>query len=463
MSDATQIPHNRDNRLESTSGTLSPQRSPQVFLWRALLLGLLLMPVQTLLCLLPILTALLGGWVKGWQDISQNWTMRAWGIITLTLMITAPFALHPWPAFWGLMNFYPFFLWFGSSQWLVRHPQQLRTIGECLAVSIIPVMILGIGQMFWGWTQQVHLAFPEFTFGLPENLDRMTATFMHANLFANYLTVTFTFTLSLWIEAGNQLRYRWQALSARGERWQDLRSSHWFYRWLGLGGSLALHILCLVMANSRNGWAAAALVVLGFALYCGWRWLIAFGLGMITAAYGAAFGAEPLRTGFRWFIPRFIWARLNDELYPDRPQKELRTAQWQFAWEMVQRKPLTGWGMQSFADLYYDHSQIRLNHPHNLFFLLAFSTGLINAFLFIGLVGIFIGRAVYVMVRRWLAPLEQQWLFTTLLAFGCCIVFHITDSSMFDPRLNCLGWLLLGGLSGVSEQIFINRKNLETL
>ncbi|MFN7716592.1 MAG: O-antigen ligase family protein [Pseudanabaenaceae cyanobacterium] len=468
MNDGSLVPDYSSDQFPSNRFTYedddpSPNGSARRFLWRALLLGLLLMPVQTLLCILPILMALLGGWVKDWRVISSNWTLKAWGIISLTLLITVPFALEPWSAFWGLMNFYPFFLWFGSSQWLVRRPQQLRTIGECLAVSIIPVMILGIGQMFWGWTKQVHLAFPGFTFGFPENLDRMTATFMHANLFANYLAVTFTFTLSLWIEAGNQLRYRWRTLSTRAELWQDLQQNHWFYRWLGLSGSLALHVICLVMANSRNGWAAAALVVLGFAVYCGWRWLIAFGLGIIATTYGAAFASDPLRTVCRWVIPRFVWARLNDELYPDRPQKELRTAQWQFVWEMVQRKPLTGWGMQSFADLYYAYSQIRLNHPHNLFFLLAFSTGLINACLFVGLVGILMGRSVYVLVKRWLAPLERQWLFTTIMAFICCIVFHITDSSMFDPRLNCLGWLLLGSLSGVTEQILNYHKQSQIL
>ena len=466
MSDPAQIPDSTSEpsaeQFSYGDDVPSPDGIAHRFLWRVLLLGILLLPVQILLCILPILTALFGGWIKGWRQISSRWSVISWGIVSLTLVLTVPFALEPWQAFWGLMNFYPFFLWFGATQWLVRHPRQLRAIGECLAVSIIPVMILGIGQMFWGWTQQVHLAFPSFTFGLPETLDRMTATFMHANLFANYVAVTFTFTLSLWIEAGNQLRYRWRALSNSTERWQDLWQNHWCYRWLGLSGSLGLHIICLVMANSRNGWAAAALVVLGFAIYCGWRRFIAFGLAIIATTYGAAFAGEPLRTACRWVVPRLIWARLNDEMYPDRPQKELRTAQWQFVWEMVQQKPLTGWGMQSFGDLYYAYSQIRLNHPHNIFFLLAFSTGLINAFLFVGLVGILMGRSVYVLIKRWLAPLEQQWLFTTIMAFVCCIVFHITDSSMFDPRLNCLGWLLLGSLSGVTEQMFSSYHRLSS-
>jgi O-antigen ligase len=48
---------------------------------------------------------------------------------------------------------------------------------------------------------------------------------------------------------------------------------------------------------------------------------------------------------------RFLWARLTDQLYPDRPLATLRTTQWQFAGSMAQQRPWTGWGLRNFTPL----------------------------------------------------------------------------------------------------------------
>lgn len=39
--------------------------------------------------------------------------------------------------------------------------------------------------------------------------------------------------------------------------------------------------------------------------------------------------------------------------------------------------------------------------------------------------------------------------FSYLLAFAACILFNTVDVSLFDLRLNTLGWLLLSAIGGV--------------
>ncbi|MGK7923928.1 MAG: O-antigen ligase family protein, partial [Spirulina sp.] len=42
-------------------------------------------------------------------------------------------------------------------------------------------------------------------------------------------------------------------------------------------------------------------------------------------------------------------------------------------------------------------------------------------------------------------------LFTFLLAFLTCIGFNFLDVSIFDLRINTLGWVLLAAIAGVTR------------
>jgi hypothetical protein len=70
-----------------------------------------------------------------------------------------------------------------------------------------------------------------------------------------------------------------------------------------------------------------------------------------------------------------------------------------------------------------------------------------------------LGQAV-LLIGVWsdVAPSEAaryQWyqnrliLFTYLVTFGGCILFNLLDVTIFDFRVNLLGWLLLSAICGV--------------
>ena len=51
---------------------------------------------------------------------------------------------------------------------------------------------------------------------------------------------------------------------------------------------------------------------------------------------------------------------------------------------------------------------------------------------------------------------EAIILFSYLVVFSGFIIFNLFDISIFDLKLNLLGWVILAAISGVSENIVKN-------
>jgi O-antigen ligase len=275
----------------------------------------------------------------------------------------------------------------------------------------------------------------------------MASVFMYANILAAYLQIIFILGLGLWVET-------FQA-------WRQRRSQFQGAKLLFLSAVVIVVAIALVLTNSRNAWGIAVLACLAFALYLGWRWIVIAVTAAAASILWASFGPEFGRQSLRSVVPAFFWARLSDQLYPDRPVPLMRTTQWQFAWSMTQERPWMGWGLRNFTPLYEAKMRLWLGHPHNLQLMLMAETGIPATLLLCGLVGWVLAQAI-LLVRVWsdVAPLvaRHQWeqdrliLFTYLVAFGGCILFNLLDVTIFDLRVNTLGWLLLAAICGVVYQ-----------
>jgi O-antigen ligase len=213
----------------------------------------------------------------------------------------------------------------------------------------------------------------------------------------------------------------------------------------------------LILTNSRNAWAIAIFACLAFAVYQGWRWLLAGVAAIAGSILLAAFGPSPIQLWLRQIVPAFFWARLTDQMYPDRPVALLRTTQWQSAWNWTLQRPWTGWGLRNFTPLYQEYMHIWLGHPHNFLLMLTVETGIPAAIFFCGWTFWIIIQGIQ-LLRKWpfIAGLDRQQItqdklifFSFLVAFCACVVFNTVDVSLFDLRLNTLGWLLLSAICGV--------------
>lgn len=244
--------------------------------------------------------------------------------------------------------------------------------------------------------------------------------------------------------------------------------------------------VCLIFTNSRNAWGLAVLAAVAFAVYAGWKKILAAVFSAVGAVFLSAFGPQPLRQYLRTIIPAFFWARLTDEMFPNRPTATLRTTQWQFAWSMTQQRPWTGWGLRNFTALYEAQMHEWLGHPHSLILMLTAETGIPVTLFFLGLVGWILARGVLLLLN-WRShfpvdipppPITTQQteanyediditnavicqeynsgdrliFFSYLLAFAACTLFNTVDVTVFDFRVNTISWLLLAAIGGIGNR-----------
>jgi O-antigen ligase len=411
------------------------------FSWYCLQLGLFIFP------LFPFLGAVglfLSGLIPFGQELGQIHKYplyRGFIFLSIFLLITVVFASDKITAFLGLFNLLPFFSLFIGWSRLIQTTAQLKRISWILTISSLPVVIIGMGQLFLGWsTSSSIFGWTLEARGNPPN--RMASTFMYANILAGYLAIVFILNLGLWLQ-------EWRRLST-GLRQRDKvefssPSPPSPYLFLFLTAALIANFAGLILTNSRNAWVISLVACLAYAFYQGWRLIVAFVMGVATSVLLAAFAPLPIAELFRKVVPAFFWARFNDQLYPDRPIALMRTTQWNFAWDLTMQRPLTGWGLRSFSQIYETKMNLWLGHPHNLFLMLSAEVGLVATLLFCGLLGWIFIEAV--RSRRKIPPEDQIIFFSYLLVFVAWILFNMVDVTLFDFRLNTLSWLMLSAIA----------------
>ncbi len=170
--------------------------------WNFAQLGTLVFPLIPILGALGIFLGLVGTCKQKFRQISCRPLNQGFAILSVLLIITAVFANNRIEAFLGLFNFLPFFIFFAVFSSLIQTPAQLRQLSWLLVISSIPVIILGLGQQFLGWSGIDQLQ-PIFGWVLQSKGNppgRMASVFMYANILACYLTIVFILGLGLWIE-----------------------------------------------------------------------------------------------------------------------------------------------------------------------------------------------------------------------------------------------------------------------
>lgn len=414
--------------------------------WTVMQLGLLFYPWMPTVGIVGMLLAVAGSWKQEWRTIIRR--PLNWGLAILSgwLIITCCFANNSQEAFLGLANLLPYFLIFAAYSMLIQCPAQLRQLAKILVIGSLPVLIVGFGQLFLGWAdkQLLPIVFGWVLEPKGNPPGRMASVFMYANILAAYLQMVFILGLGLWIEA-------FQA-------WRKSRNKFQVGQLSLLSVTVIGNAIALILTNSRNAWGIAVLACLAFALYLGWRWIVlavtAAAGTVLWASFGPEFGRQPLRS----LVPAFVWARLSDQLYPNRPIALMRKTQWQFAWNMVQERPWMGWGLRNFTPLYQAKMHLWLGHPHSLLLMLMAETGIPATLLFCSLIGWVLAQAV-LLLRVWsdleIPEAKLHWhqdkliFFTYLVVFGGCTVFNLVDVTLFDLRVNTLAWLILSAICGV--------------
>ncbi|MBG1271379.1 O-antigen ligase family protein [Nostoc sp. WHI] len=412
--------------------------------WNYSLWALLIFPLSPLLGAVTIGFVSLITWVKQYRKISRRPLNRGFALLSVLLIITAGFAQDKIAAFLGLFNLLPFFLVFAAHSTLIKTFTQLRQMSWIVVISSMPVVIIGLGQLFLGWSLKFQFLWIVLDWAIAPGGNppgRIASLFLHANTFAAYLVIVFILGVGLWLENYQQLRVKSQeAFSAN-------------LSLIFLTVAVITNFIALIFTSSRNGWAIAIFVCLAYALYQGWRILVGGVAAIVASILLAAFAPSPVAQFFRQYVPAFFWARLNDDMYPDRPVALMRKTQWEFAWSLTQQHPWTGWGLRSFSGLYKAQMQIPLGHPHNLFLMLSAETGFPSTFLFCGLLSWILITGIQLLRKsKYINTEDRLIFFSYLLAFVGWILLNTVDVTLFDFRLNTLSWLILAALCGVAHR-----------
>ena len=393
--------------------------------------------------------SLLATWWRHLGRIVRQPMMWGWLGLGLWLALTCVTAYRPVDAWLGLANFLPFFIFFATYSRLLQTAAQLRHLAWILAAGGVVVVALGLGQLVGLSTSETMTQILGWRLHAGGNpVTRAASVFMYANILAAYLLVLISLCVGLLIDERRRGGHRG--------------------RQIFLGVLLFFGVVTLLLTSSRNAWAIALLEAIVFSVYCGWRWVVGV-VGAIGGAVGlAAFGPLPLRTWLRWIVPVFVWGRLTDQSFPNRPSATLRSTQWLFARQLTTERPWLGWGLRNFTPLYEAKTGFWLGHPHNLLLMLSAETGIPATLAFCALVAwplAQVGR--YLLApERWLSNLDggdRAVLFAYGVGFGAIALFNLLDVTLFDLRMNLVGWLLLACLNGlVLRQRAIARDSLET-
>ncbi|WP_448268527.1 O-antigen ligase family protein [Nostoc sp. DSM 114159] len=427
--------------------------------WNYSLWALLIFPLSPFVGAVTVGFVSLITWLKQSRKINRRPLNWGFALLSVLLIVSAGFAQDKTAAFLGLFNLLPFFLLFAAHSALIQTFAQLRQMAWVLAIGSIPVAIMGLGQLFLGWSFKFQFVWVVFSWtirpgGNPPG--RIASLFLHANTFAAYLVIVFILSLGLWIEQW-RLGMRYWKLSIRGRgvegqrgRGERLTAPQSLVPFLFLTVAVITNFIALIFTNSRNGWAIAIFACLAYALYQGWRILVGSVAAIVSSILLAAFAPSSVAQIFRFVVPAFFWARLNDDMYPDRPVALMRKTQWEFAWSLAQQHPWTGWGLRSFSTLYRAKMQIPLGHPHNLFLMLSAETGFPSTCLFCGLLAWIVITSVQLLQNsKYIDAGDKLIFFSYLLSFVGWILLNTVDVTLFDFRLNALSWLILAAIVGV--------------
>ncbi len=408
--------------------------------------GLTIFPLIPSIGVFLIVAAIVETWRQAGSKILQYRLTWGFALLSPWLIFVSLLGMQPGDAALGLLNFLPFFAFFTAYSTLIQSPEQLRQLAWIFMIPVLPIVLLGMGQLGgWGGTLPIF-GTPGHIWSLTaggEPFGRMSSVFGHANPLAAYLQMVFIFALGLLAD----LHERYAGSNSHSQ----IETGFWRSPQLWwLVSVLGLCTLSLVLTSSRAAWGIALLSSLVFTIYQCWYWIVGIVTAIATIILSAAYAPLPLKAPLRAIVPRYFWARITDEMYPDRPTELTRLSQWNFAWDMTRSHPVTGWGLQSFGPLYQASTHVWLGYPHNLLLMLSSNLGIPATIAIFGLVGWILMQGTRLFLNfplQWRS--DRTIFFTYLVAFAGFMIFNIADVTALELRLNTLAWLILASICGL--------------
>lgn len=412
----------RINSAQSTAKFLTTLRSGQDWLWLG---ALMVLPFASYLGLAILVALMLSALSQRGHSIGKVLWQQGYGLLTLGLIASACFAMHQGDAWLQLANFLPYFLLVGvlSTAPSFRSPNILwTTIAQAIVLGSLPFSVTALVEYIvrfpsiTAWVGDWSIF--QWVFDVSFVGHRAQGGLSHPNILSNYLTIVLGLGLGLLVGQMRSGSKQFPRMTA------------------AIAVAVTLASVGIFCTSSRNGlMVAVALLLIAGYLVRHYRWIWMLGLAIGSAiAIGLMFMGFGGRT-------------LSLELFTQDP----RLQAWQIALDLIQQRPLVGWGLGGFSNEYVPLSVTnheRLFHPHNLWLYLACDTGIPTMLLFCWVIGRTYGGGIRHLIAT---RNNNSALLSYLLGFTGCILFALFDVTLFDARINVLSWFLLAGIGALAN------------
>lgn len=255
---------------------------------------------------------------------------------------------------------------------------------------------------------------------------RATAGFSHSNSLGSFLAMVIPVAMSYWV------------ISREAP----------FLRKAAYGFFLGVLVWALVVTFSRGGWLVFALASLLFMGFYNWKGIkkVLFILTVVFVLIGALFlSSNALREEFRL-----------------TKQEINLTVSWRWnIWEeslgMVQERPLTGFGINTYMTTFQGHRThlgVWPTYAHNCFIQMAVETGLLGLSAFLALLGAVIIRSGRILctLRASLSERPLALIFLGVYSGAVSFILHaVIETNFYSLQLSAMFWILTGLLTPLGD------------
>ena len=337
----------------------------------------------------------------------------------------------------GIFNWLPFFFLFWGFQPFLKTKLLREISSKIIIAGTIPVLISGFIQYFF----KIYGPFQTF-FGLLiwyqkpiSGLSGVSGLFSNENYTGCWLNIIVPFCIACFF-------------SIKNKPWEQ---GVIFFIFLGTTS-------LILLTNSRSAISSLVITFGLFAISTGEIWvlfLFIVSLLLIVLILILMISNQNIISNYE-IVPEKLLQEFDKNTFSNR---ELRSEIWLTSLNLIFKNPLIGVGPSVFPYLYTSIKDAFAGHPHNLFFELSLSYGLIVSIIIFLTIGFLLYRSYLKLKYEKETEINSIFDLSWFISFFILLISQMVDIQYFDGRISIIFWLLLSGIKVIGDKEIYNNKN----
>tara|TARA_Y100000739_G_C20601548_1_gene463198 strand:- start:6 stop:1304 length:1299 start_codon:yes stop_codon:yes gene_type:complete len=331
---------------------------------------------------------------------------------------------HP---FIGLFNWLPLFFSFWGFQYYLKTKEHRKIVGISIICSTVPVLISGIGQYYLNLYGPYNFLNGLIIWYQRDNHNELTSLFNNQNYAGCILATTWPFFFASIFNPKINLNLRFLAI---------------FFNFVV--------VLEILLTNSRNAFLGLIVGILILLIPLKPKNIFLVLVSFLSTLILGMFSKNLLGLYSTVFN---IFSKFNYQNFANDP----RIIIWENSFKYIFKKPLLGWGGNSFSSIWNYENDVMYLHSHSAPLELTIQYG-ISPFLILTFIFVFLViksfRKIFFENKNKLITFSKDNQFDRAWLVGTIIILlsNTVDILYFDLRVSILMWILLAGLRNVIKE-----------